>query len=117
MEIHSPNSLIHSFTHSLTHSLIMKVDHDTLQKIAHLSRLEVRPDEETDLLNSLNGVLTWMEQLNEVDTTGVEPLMHISPDLNVLREDVVAHHLPREQALANAPQHEGPFFQVPKVME
>jgi aspartyl-tRNA(Asn)/glutamyl-tRNA(Gln) amidotransferase subunit C len=95
----------------------MLVDHDTLQKIAHLARLEVHPDEEAELLNSLNGVLTWMEQLNEVDTTGVEPLMHISPDLNVLREDVVAHQLPREQALVNAPQHEGPFFQVPKVLE
>lgn len=95
----------------------MLVDHDTLQKIAHLSRLEVRPDEESELLDNLNGVLTWMEQLNEVDTTGVEPLMHISPDLNVLRDDVVANHLPREQALANAPQHEGPFFQVPKVLE
>ncbi|MCY7356687.1 MAG: Asp-tRNA(Asn)/Glu-tRNA(Gln) amidotransferase subunit GatC [Rudanella sp.] len=95
----------------------MLVDHDTLQKIAHLSRLEVKPDEEAELLNSLNGVLTWMEQLNEVDTTGVEPLMHISPDLNILRDDVVANHLLREQALANAPQHEGPFFQVPNVME
>lgn len=95
----------------------MLVDHETLHKIAHLARLEVHPDEETDLLNSLNGVLTWMEQLNEVDTTGVEPLMHISPDTNVMREDVVANQLPREQALANAPQHEGPFFQVPKVIE
>jgi aspartyl-tRNA(Asn)/glutamyl-tRNA(Gln) amidotransferase subunit C len=95
----------------------MKVDQETLQKMAHLARLEVRPDEEAGLLNSLNEVLTWMEQLNEVDTNGVEPLMHISPDLNVLRDDVVANHLPREQALANAPQHEGAFFQVPKVLE
>ncbi|WP_019990689.1 Asp-tRNA(Asn)/Glu-tRNA(Gln) amidotransferase subunit GatC [Rudanella lutea] len=95
----------------------MKVDKETLQKIAHLARLEVRPEEEAELLNSLNGVLTWMEQLNEVDTTGVEPLMHISPDLNVLRNDAVANHLPREQALVNAPQHDETFFQVPKVME
>lgn len=95
----------------------MKVDHETLHKIAHLARLEVHPNEEAELLNSLNGVLTWMEQLNEVDTTGVEPLMHISPDLNVLRDDVAGNHLPREQALVNAPQHEGPYFQVPKVLE
>lgn len=95
----------------------MKVNSETLHKMAHLARLAVRPDEEADLLNSLNGVLTWMEQLNEIDTTGVEPLMHISPDVNVLRDDVVADQLPREQALANAPQHEGPFFQVPKVLE
>ena len=95
----------------------MKVDQEALQKIAHLARLEVRPEEEADLLNSLNGVLTWMEQLNEVDTTGVEPLTHISAETNVLREDVVGNHLPREQALANAPQHDEQFFEVPKVME
>lgn len=95
----------------------MKVDSEALQKIAHLARLEVRPEEETDLLSSLNGVLTWMEQLNEVDTTGVEPLTHMSDETNVLRDDVVGNHLPREQALANAPQHDGQFFEVPKVME
>lgn len=95
----------------------MKVDKETLHKIAHLARLEVRPEEEADMLKSLNEVLTWMEQLNEVDTTGVEPLMHISEELNVLRDDVVGQHLPREQALANAPQHDKQFFQVPKVLE
>ena len=95
----------------------MKVTHDTLQKIAHLARLEVRPDEEDELINSLNGVLTWMEQLNEVDTTGVEPLTHISAETNVLRDDVAGNHLPREQALANAPQHDEQFFEVPKVLE
>ncbi|GAB4048608.1 Asp-tRNA(Asn)/Glu-tRNA(Gln) amidotransferase subunit GatC [Spirosoma litoris] len=95
----------------------MKVDHETLQKIAHLARLEVRPEEEADLLNSLNGVLTWMEQLNEIDTTGVEPLTHISAETNVLREDVVGNHLSREKALANAPQHDEQFFEVPKVLE
>ena len=95
----------------------MKVDSDALRKIAHLARLEVSPEEETDLLNSLNGVLTWMEQLSEVDTSGVEPLTHISAETNLLREDVVGNHLPREQALANAPQHDGQFFEVPKVLE
>ena len=95
----------------------MKVNQETLHKIAHLARLEVKPDEEADLLNSLNGVLTWMEQLNEVDTTGVEPLTHISAELNILRDDVVGSQLPREQALANAPQHDEQFFEVPKVLE
>ncbi|RYC67614.1 Asp-tRNA(Asn)/Glu-tRNA(Gln) amidotransferase subunit GatC [Spirosoma sordidisoli] len=95
----------------------MKVDSETLQKIAHLARLEVKPDEEEALLSSMNGVLTWMEQLNEVDTTGVEPLTHISPEVNVLRDDVVGQHLSRDQALANSPQHNGQFFEVPKVME
>ncbi len=95
----------------------MKVDAETLHKIAHLARLEVNPAEEAELLTSLNGVLTWMEQLNELDTTGVEPLTHISDGLTVLRDDVVANQLPREQGLANAPQHDEQFFQVPKVME
>ncbi|WP_080237509.1 Asp-tRNA(Asn)/Glu-tRNA(Gln) amidotransferase subunit GatC [Spirosoma rigui] len=95
----------------------MKVDQEALQKIAHLARLEVRPEEEAELLNSLNGVLTWMEQLNEVDTTGVEPLTHISSETNVLRDDVVGNHLPRQQALANAPQHDEQFFEVPKVLD
>lgn len=95
----------------------MKVDSETLQKIAHLARLDLDPAEEGALLESLNGVLTWMEQLNELDTTGVEPLTHISDGLNVLREDIVAHQLPREQTLVNAPQHDEQFFQVPNVME
>ena len=95
----------------------MQVDKEALQKIAHLARLEVRPEEETDLLNSLNEVLNWMEHLNEVDTTGVEPLTHISGGTNVLREDEVKNQLPREQALVNAPQHDGQFFEVPKVMD
>lgn len=95
----------------------MKVDQEALQKIAHLARLEVRPEEETELLSSLNGVLNWMEQLNEVDTTGVEPLTHISDETNVLRDDVVGNHLPRKQAFVNAPQHDDQFFEVPKVLE
>lgn len=95
----------------------MKVDQETLHKIAHLARLEVKPDEEAELLNSLNGVLTWMEQLNEVDTTSVEPLTHISAETNVLRDDVAGNQLSREQALANAPQHSKQFFEVPKVLE
>ncbi|WP_375447280.1 Asp-tRNA(Asn)/Glu-tRNA(Gln) amidotransferase subunit GatC [uncultured Fibrella sp.] len=96
----------------------MKVDTETLQKIAHLARLEVNPDEEAGLLNSLNSVLDWMEQLNEVDTAGVAPLMHMSEEINnVLRMDTVANQLPRDQALANAPDHDEQFIKVPKVME
>ena len=96
----------------------MKVDTKTLHKMAHLARLEVRADEETGLLISLNGVLDWMEQLNEVDTTGVAPLMHMSDELaNVLRPDEVANQLLRAQALVNAPDHDAQFVRVPKVLE
>lgn len=96
----------------------MKVDTETLHKIAHLARLEVNPVEEAGLLRSLNSVLDWMEQLNEVDTTGVAPLMHMSEEIeNKLREDVVANQLPRDQALTNAPDHDEQVIKVPKVME
>jgi aspartyl-tRNA(Asn)/glutamyl-tRNA(Gln) amidotransferase subunit C len=95
----------------------MNITRETLQKIAHLARLNVAPTEEAELVNSLNNVLTWMEQLSEVTTTGVEPLMHLSDEVNVLRSDTPGQHLPREQALANAPQQNGVFFEVVKVMD
>ncbi|MEZ0538490.1 Asp-tRNA(Asn)/Glu-tRNA(Gln) amidotransferase subunit GatC [Fibrella arboris] len=96
----------------------MKVDTETLHKIAHLARLDVNADEEAGLLNSLNSVLDWMEQLNEVDTAGVAPLMHLSEEItNKLRDDVVANQLPRDQALTNAPDHDDQFIKVPNVME
>ena len=95
----------------------MNITPETLRKIAHLARLNVAPAEEADLLNSLSNVLTWMEQLSEINTTGIEPLMHLSDEVNVLREDTPGQHLLREQALANAPQQNGVFFEVVKVMD
>lgn len=96
----------------------MKVDTETLHKIAHLARLEVRPDEEAQLLSSLNSVLDWMEQLNEIDTTGVAPLMHMSDELaDPLRDDRVDNQLARNQVLVNAPDHDEQFIRVPKVLE
>ena len=96
----------------------MKIDTKTLHKIAHLARLEVQPAEEAALLQDLNSVLTWMEQLAQVDTTGVAPLMHMAPDThNQWRTtDEVANQLPRAQALCNAPDHTDEFVRVPKVM-
>ena len=95
----------------------MNITPEMLQKIAHLARLNVAPAEEATLLTSLNNVLTWMEQLSEIDTTGVEPLVHLSDEVNVLRTDTSGKHLSREQALANAPQQNGVFFEVVKVMD
>ena len=96
----------------------MKVDTETLHKIAHLARLTVQPAEEAQLLSNLNSVLDWMEQLNEVNTTGVEPLTHMSDldEANILRADVVANQLSRAQALTNAPDHDEQFIKVTKVL-
>ena len=66
----------------------MKIDQESLKKIANLARLEIKPDEEAALLSSMDSVLTWMDQLNEIDTEGVEPLTHIMDEVNIWREDV-----------------------------
>jgi aspartyl-tRNA(Asn)/glutamyl-tRNA(Gln) amidotransferase subunit C len=95
----------------------MQIDKDTLHKIAHLARLEITPEEEAPLLESLVNVLSWMEHLNELDTTDVAPLTHISSEINVMREDTVGNHLPREKGLLNAPSQDGVYFRVPKVIE
>ncbi|HEV7349384.1 Asp-tRNA(Asn)/Glu-tRNA(Gln) amidotransferase subunit GatC [Telluribacter sp.] len=95
----------------------MKIDHETLHKIAHLARLEVKPEEEEALLASMENVLTWMEQLNELDTEGVEPLTHVTGEVNNWREDVGQNRLTREEALANAPSQDGTYIKVPKVIE
>lgn len=95
----------------------MKIDKDALARIAHLARLEVKPEEETALLASMESVLSWMEQLNEVDTAGVEPLTHMMEEVNTWREDVSKNGLTRDEALANAPSQNGTYIMVPKVIE
>ncbi len=95
----------------------MKIDQQTLHKIAHLSRLDIAPEEESELIDGLESVLTWMNQLDDVDTTNVEPLTHISETFNVFREDKVGVHLAREAAFINAPSHSETHFQVVKVIE
>lgn len=95
----------------------MQIDKDTLHKIAHLARLEIKPEEEAPLLKSLVSVLSWMEHLNELDTNDVAPLTHISSEINVMREDRAGHHLSREEGLVNAPSQDGIYFRVPKVIE
>lgn len=95
----------------------MKIDHKALQKIAHLARLEVKPEEERALLASMESVLTWMEQLDELDTEGVEPLTHMTDEVNNWREDVAKNALSREDGLNNAPSHDATYVKVPKVIE
>jgi len=68
------------------------------------------------MTKDLNEILTWVEQLNEVDTDGVEPLTHMSHEVNVFREDVAREHLDHEKALESAPKKDKDFFRVPKFL-
>lgn len=95
----------------------MKIDKELLHKIAHLSRLDFNEQDEQKMLNSMNSILDWVEQLNEVDTNQVMPLTHMSEELNALREDIAAEPLSHERGLKNAPRKDSDYFRVPKVIE
>ena len=95
----------------------MKVTKETLEKIAHLSRLEVKPEDEKQLMKDLSETLTWVEKLNELDTDNVEPLTHMSREINQLREDSAKNSLNRKDALKLSPKNNEEFFIVPKVIK
>ncbi|MBU6267262.1 MAG: Asp-tRNA(Asn)/Glu-tRNA(Gln) amidotransferase subunit GatC [Sphingomonadales bacterium] len=100
----------------------MSVDTATVAKIASLARLKVTDADLAAMVPELNGILAWVEQLGEVDVTGVEPMTAVIPNLLRLRDDVVnADPLTgggiRDKVLANAPAAEHGFFGVPKVIE
>ena len=95
----------------------MKLDNDTITKIAHLARLDVNPDEKAALLSDMNNILSFMEKLNELDTEGVEPLIYLTDEINVLREDEIVQEITAEEALQNAPLQDGKYFQVARVID
>ncbi|MFY9350676.1 MAG: Asp-tRNA(Asn)/Glu-tRNA(Gln) amidotransferase subunit GatC [Sphingobium sp.] len=95
----------------------MSIDLQTVKKIASLSRISVTEAEAEAMVPELNNILGWVEQLGEVDVTGVEPMTAVIPNHQRLRDDVVTDGNVREKVLANAPQAEHGFFAVPKVIE
>src|SRR6202012_2190561 len=95
----------------------MKIDSQTVDKIAHLARLELAPDEKQEMIGDMNKVLDFMAKLNEVNTDGIEPLVYMTDEVNVYREDVVKQEITHEEALQNAPKHDENYFLVAKVIE
>ena len=94
----------------------MEVNDALIDKLAHLARLKFDVNEREEIKKDLRKMIAFVEKLNELDTTGVEPLLHMSTETNVLREDEVKGSISREEALKNAPQHDEQFFTVPKVI-
>ena len=95
----------------------MPIDLQTVKKIASLSRISVTDAEAEAMVPELNNILGWVEQLGEVDVTGVQPMTAVIPNQQRLRDDVVTDGNVRDKVLANAPQAEHGFFAVPKVIE
>jgi aspartyl-tRNA(Asn)/glutamyl-tRNA(Gln) amidotransferase subunit C len=95
----------------------MKISQQEIEKIAHLARLEIQPEKMEELKESINRVIDWMDALNAVDTSNVEPLVHITEAMNHFREDEAKETLDREKALKLGPNTNDKFFKVPQVIE
>ncbi|PUZ29305.1 Asp-tRNA(Asn)/Glu-tRNA(Gln) amidotransferase GatCAB subunit C [Chitinophaga parva] len=95
----------------------MEVNDALVQQLATLSRLEFSPEESTAIQQDLQRMITFVEKLSTLDTTGVAPLLHMTEDANVLREDKVVPSISRETALQNAPAANDQYFKVPKVIK
>ena len=95
----------------------MKIDKNTINKIARLSRIKLDDKESEDYIKDLNSILDWVEQLNEVDTENVEPLSNISSSILPKREDVSKDTNSSEEILENDPDKLEGFFAVPNVVE
>jgi aspartyl-tRNA(Asn)/glutamyl-tRNA(Gln) amidotransferase subunit C len=95
----------------------MAVDADTVRRVAHLARIAVAEDEVAGLQAELNAILAFVEQLGEVDVTGVEPMTSVTPMAMKAREDKVTDGGNADDIVKNAPATEDHFFLVPKVVE
>lgn len=95
----------------------MEVNDSMIDKLAHLARLKFNDAEKQEIKTDLQRMIVFVEKLNELDLDGVEPLLHMSEEVNVLREDEVKGSIDRSKALKNAPSHDEQFFKVPKVIK
>ena len=95
----------------------MEVTSEMIDRLAQLAKLKFSEEEKKELKTDLERMIEFVEKLKEVDTTGVEPLLHITNAVNILREDEVKQTITKEEALLNAPLTDGNFFKVPKVIK
>ena len=92
------------------------IDSEQVRKVANLARLELAADEEAQFTTQLGGILDYIEQLNQLDVTNVAPTTRAIDVSNVTREDILQPYPEREAILNSAPQQEGDFFRVPKIL-
>jgi len=95
----------------------MKVTRETIQHVAHLARLNLTETEKERLTSDMEKIISYVDKLNELDTSGILPMEHVIPIRNVLREDKAEKSYDREKILSNAPLSEDGCFKVPKVVE
>ena len=93
------------------------IERKDVEHVARLARLALTDAEIEKMREQLNGILAYIEKLNALQTEGVEPTSHAVPMVNVMRDDAPGPCLPRDEALANAPDRAGEFFRVPRIIE
>jgi len=95
----------------------MKLTREEVARVAVLARLRLTPQEETEFTEQLDQILGYMDQLTRLDTSNVEPFSHAADTANALRDDRVTNRPDPDSLLANAPDRDGTFFKVPKILE
>jgi aspartyl-tRNA(Asn)/glutamyl-tRNA(Gln) amidotransferase subunit C len=96
---------------------VAKITKAEVEHVARLARLELSEDEQGQMTAQLDAILGYIDTLNGLDTTGVEPTTTVIPMVSVMREDAMRPSLDREDALANAPDREDVYFRVPRIIE
>lgn len=94
----------------------MEIDHKTVDELAHLARLEFNAKAKDDIVNDLNRMLAFVNKLKELDTENVQPLVYMTEERNVMREDIAKETVSQDQALKNAPKKDSDYFKVSKVI-
>jgi aspartyl-tRNA(Asn)/glutamyl-tRNA(Gln) amidotransferase subunit C len=112
----NPQSAIRNHQSAISLMPDQKITPEQVRQVAVLARLEIPDARISKLTGQLESILEYVAKIGEVDMSGVEPMAHALPLHNVLREDVVGPSLPLDRVLQNAPETDGPFFKVPKVI-
>jgi aspartyl-tRNA(Asn)/glutamyl-tRNA(Gln) amidotransferase subunit C len=95
----------------------MKIDNELVDRLAELSKLEFDEKSKDNIRKDLQKILDMVQKLEEVNVDGVEPLIYMTEEKNILRKDVVSDTVSKQEALQNAPQRDSDYFKVPKVIK
>ena len=95
----------------------MSIDNKTVRKVSKLAKIKINEKEETKLIEELNNILGWVDELKKVDTEKIEPMLSVFNESMVMRKDEVSSEISNELVLKNAPESKSGFFVVPKVVE
>lgn len=95
----------------------MNIDKKIVDEVAHLARLEFDEKSKEEIIGDMNRMLSFVDKLNELDTTNVEPLIYMTDEVNVMRDDEPVVTITQEEALKNAPKRDSDYYKAPKVIE